>query len=123
MFPIFLIQASGGAERPAMQTPIVCTATGGLMSGLSRRSFLHASAAAGAAAVAAMPAVRAVAASPNHHTVDSPANGSSHATPAGPIVVYVNDARKGQISVLSGESETVTNDPDLVRRIVRAANA
>jgi hypothetical protein len=94
------------------------------MSGLSRRKFLHASAAAGAVAVVGIPAVRAVANSSNDASSshgDDKDNG--HGTAKGPFIVYVQDARKGQISVLNGENETVRNDPDLVRRIVRAASA
>jgi TAT (twin-arginine translocation) pathway signal sequence len=92
------------------------------MSGFSRRSFLHASAAAGAAAVVGMPAIRAVATSSNTQA-DAHSDTDSTATSTGTFVVFVKDARKGQISVMNGENETVTNDPDLVRRIVRAAKA
>ena len=96
------------------------------MSGLSRRKFLHASAAVGAAAVVGVPAVRAVASSSSS---DHPSNSygkddnNDHGNPKGSFIVYVKDARRGQISVLNGENETVRNDPDLVRRIVRAASA
>jgi TAT (twin-arginine translocation) pathway signal sequence len=94
------------------------------MSGLSRRKFLHASAAAGAAAVVGVPAARAVAGSSNH-TTSSYSNTADHGAPSatGSFIVYVKDARKGQITVLNGENETVKSDPDLVRRIVRAASA
>ena len=92
------------------------------MSGLSRRKFLHASAAAGAAAVVGVPAVRAVASSSNQVS-SSYDHGNDRKPPTGSFIVYVKDARRGQISVLNGENETVTNDPDLVRRIVRAANS
>jgi hypothetical protein len=75
-----------------------------------------------------MPAVRAVASSSNQPASSYTSHGdSSHGdnrkTPTGSFIVYVNDARRGQISVMNGEDETVTNDPDLVRRIVRAANS
>jgi hypothetical protein len=94
------------------------------MSELSRRKFLHASAAVGAAAVVGVPAVRAVASSSSSDDVSSSYgkdNNNDHGSPKGSFIVYVKDARKGQISVLNGENETVRNDPDLVRRIVRAA--
>jgi nitrous oxide reductase len=93
------------------------------MSELSRRKFLHASAAAGAAAVVGLPAVRAVASSSNQPASTYSNTGNTHKTPTGSFIVYVKDARRGQISVLNGENETVTNDPDLVRRIVRAAKS
>jgi len=99
------------------------------MSGLSRRKFLHASAAAGAAAVVGVPAVRAVASSSSSDRPNSLSfgkddnNNNDHGSPKGSFIVYVQDARRGQISVLNGENETVRNDPDLVRRIVRAASA
>jgi nitrous oxide reductase len=91
------------------------------MSELSRRKFLHASAAAGAAAVVGLPAVRAVAGSSNHTSDSYSSNGNSHGTPTGSFIVYVNDARQGQVTVLNGDNETVKSDPELVRRIVRAA--
>ena len=106
------------------------------MSGLSRRKFLHASAAAGAAAVVGVPAVRAVASSSSSDHPSSSNwygkddsygkddnNNNNHGSPKGSFIVYVKDARKGQISVLNGDNETVRNDPDLVRHIVRAASA
>jgi hypothetical protein len=93
------------------------------MPGLSRRKFLHASAAAGAAAVVGVPAVRAAAGTSNHPSDSYGSHGDDHSTPNGSFIVYVKDARRGQVTVLNGENETVKNDPDLVRRIVRAANS
>jgi len=91
------------------------------MSGLSRRSFLHASAAAAAGA--------AVLASPLSGTAAAQAEGSDSNAAATdealassePMIVHVRDARTGEIAVLHGTSEVVYRDPELVRRVVRAA--
>jgi hypothetical protein len=44
--------------------------------------------------------------------------------PAGarPLVAYVEDAGSGRVSVMTGDTENVVYDPDLVLRLTRAAN-
>jgi hypothetical protein len=86
---------------------------------LSRRSLLQGAATAGAAglAVTVMGAANPALAATNRSSAVSldPAN-----TPAGPIVVYVRDAKAGDIEVLSGTSQTRLRDTDLAARIARA---
>jgi hypothetical protein len=48
--------------------------------------------------------------------------GSSAATVSEPLIVHIRDASSGEVSVLRGTSEVVYRDPELVRRVVRAAN-
>jgi hypothetical protein len=38
-----------------------------------------------------------------------------------PVVAYVSDPRKGEISVMAGDREVTVRDPKLAARIVRAA--
>ncbi len=40
-----------------------------------------------------------------------------------PIVVYVRDARRGEVTVLHGTRETTYRDRALVRRLLKAAKA
>jgi hypothetical protein len=96
------------------------------MSGLSRRTFLHASAAAAAAAaVLATPGAAGAADSAEASGSAGPAGSllgsSSAAAPSEPLIVHIRDASTGEVSVLHGTSEVVYHDPELVRRVVRAA--
>jgi hypothetical protein len=79
------------------------------MSELTRRGFVKnsAGAAAGLTAVGALVAQQ-----------------SDAATIAGaePVVAYVNNPGKGEISVMSGDREVTVRDPNLAARIVRAAS-
>ena len=43
-------------------------------------------------------------------------------TAEGPLVAYVRDARRGELTVMAGGKEVAVHDPDLVRRIVRASH-
>ena len=77
------------------------------MSELTRRRFVttSAGAAAGMTAIGALVAGQA----------DADA-----AVPYGdPVVAYVTDARKGEISVMSGEREVTVRDPKLAAQIAR----
>jgi hypothetical protein len=86
------------------------------MSNLSRRSFLKtAGLATGAAIVAGVPAAGAATESAPE-IVASPS-----ALPREPIVAYVRDASKGEVTVVSGFSETTFKDPALVKRMTKAA--
>jgi hypothetical protein len=79
------------------------------MSDLTRRRFVttSAGAAAGMTAVGALVAAQADA--------DTSAVGSD------PVVAYVTDPRKGEISVMSGDREVSVRDPKLAAQIARAA--
>ena len=86
------------------------------MADLSRRTFLGASAAAAVAAVIGAPVAAASAAAPAV-PVALPRN-----APAGPFMVYVADATAGDVSIMIGTDEVTSHDPDLVARLVRAAD-
>ena len=86
------------------------------MRNLSRRSFLKtAGVATGAAIVAGVPAAAAATESAAE-IVPSPS-----ATPPEPLVAYVRDASKGEVTVVSGLQETTFKDHALVNRITKAA--
>jgi hypothetical protein len=79
------------------------------MSDFTRRGFVKTSAgaAAGMSAIGALAVAQAEA--------DERAVGSD------PVVAYIRDPRKGEISVMSGEREVRVRDPELAARIARAA--
>jgi len=86
------------------------------MSNLSRRSFLKtAGVATGAAIVGGVPAAAAAAESAPE-IVPSP-SAMAHE----PLVAYVRDASKGEVTVVSGLQETTFKDHALVKRIAKAA--
>lgn len=82
------------------------------MSSSTRRGFLALSA-MGVVAVAAAPS--ALAARPTPEATDATS------TASGPVVAYVHDAARGEVSVMRGEREVVVHDPALVRLITRHA--
>jgi hypothetical protein len=86
------------------------------MESLSRRKLLaSAGAATGTAAIAATPSVAAAA-----------LEGREVTDPSGPppeetVIAYVRDARRGEVTVLSGTGERTYRDPALVKRLLKAA--
>jgi hypothetical protein len=84
---------------------------------VTRLSFIKASAgvAAGAAAVA-VPGEAAVT-DKSGKVVKRP----SLRTPREPVVAYVRDADRGEVTVLAGTTETTYRDPALVKRLLGAA--
>lgn len=79
------------------------------MSDLTRRRFVTSS----ASAAAGMTALGAI--------VASQADADTGAAGSEPVVAYVKDPRKGEISVMSGDREVTVRDPKLAARISRAA--
>lgn len=87
------------------------------MDKLSRRSFMKvAGAATGAAAVAAAPGIARAAGSDEAVQVEP-----TTAVPEEPLVAYVRDIERGEITVVSGRQETTYRDRSLVQRLQRAA--
>ena len=82
------------------------------MKQVSRRKLI-----VGASAGAAVVALAAV---PAYETISSHTNKLT-ANPAGPVMVYVTDAAAGEITVLVGSKQTTRHDPDLVSRLLQAA--
>ena len=86
------------------------------MNTVSRRSFLKtAGLATGAAALTASPAV-AAAIEPN-----ALETAPSAPLPHEPIVAVIRDADLGEVTVLSGRTQTTYRDKVLVRRLLKAA--
>jgi hypothetical protein len=77
----------------------------------TRRGFLTI-AGAGAAAVGFAGVAPAAAAAP----VRAPAGAS------GPLVAYVTDMQRGELTLMVGEREVVIHDRDLTARLARAAH-
>jgi hypothetical protein len=76
---------------------------------LTRRAFVKSSAGA-AAAVTVIGGL-----------VAEQANADGDLTGSQPVVAYVSDPSKGEISVMSKDREVTVRDPKLAARIVRAA--
>jgi hypothetical protein len=88
------------------------------MDRLSRRSFVKvAGITAGAAAVGGAPALARAATGNDAQQID-PAT----SVPDEPVVAYVRDAERGEITVVSGTHETTYRDRELAQRLQRAAN-
>ena len=87
------------------------------MERLSRRSFMKiAGAATGAAALAAAPPIARAAVGDDAEKIDP-----TSAVPEEPLVAYVRDARRGEVTVTSGTAEHTYRDRALVQRLMRAA--
>ena len=80
------------------------------MSDLTRRGFVKnsAGAAAGATAIGALLA--------QHADAAGLAGGSE------PVIAFVRDPKKGEISLMAADREVTVRDPQLAARIVRAAH-
>jgi TAT (twin-arginine translocation) pathway signal sequence len=95
--------------------------------GTSRREFLQggAGAAAGAAVILATPKVASIALdAPGHAAAGDPkavVTKPSGPAPKEPVTAYVRDARRGEVTVMSGQRETTYTDPVLVKRLLDAA--
>jgi hypothetical protein len=87
------------------------------MSKLSRRSFLRgAGIATGAAIVGASPLSAAAASEQAPELVANPSK-----LPHEPLVAYVRDAHKSEVTVLVGTEEITYHDPALTKRLLKAA--
>jgi TAT (twin-arginine translocation) pathway-exported protein len=87
------------------------------MGNLSRRSFLKgAGLATGAAIIGASPIAASAASEEAPELVANPS-----ALPKEPLVAYVRDADKGEVSVLLGKDEVTYRDPALTKRLLKAA--
>jgi hypothetical protein len=86
------------------------------MNTFSRRSFLKtAGVATGAAAVSASPAV---AAAMQPSAVETTPTGP---IPHEPIIAIIRDPKRGEVTVLSGQTERTYWDKVLVKRLLKAA--
>jgi len=87
------------------------------MSKLSRRSFLKgAGVATGAAIIGASPLSAAAESEQAPELVANPSQ-----LPKEPLVAYVRDAQKAEVTLLVGTDEVTYRDPALTKRLLRAA--
>jgi hypothetical protein len=94
--------------------------------GYSRRSFIKASAGvATGASVLAVPAAAVLgvpaAAAARESGADPVEVATSEATPAEPVMAYVHDASKGEVTVLAGTRQATYRDPALAKRLLAIA--
>ena len=83
----------------------------------SRRSFMKiAGAATGAAAIAAAPPIARAAMGDGAEKIDATTD-----VPEEPIVAYVRDAQRGEVTVTAGTVEHTYRDRALVQKLMRAA--
>jgi hypothetical protein len=88
------------------------------MTNLSRRSFLKgAGLATGAAIIGASPIAASAASEEAPELVAKPS-----ALPKEPLVAYVRDAEKSEVTVLHGTQEVTYRDPALTKRLLKAAH-
>jgi hypothetical protein len=85
--------------------------------GVTRLSFIKAGAGVAAGVAAASVPAAAVLSGEKKGVVTSP----SSSAPKEPVMAYVRDAQKGEVTVLSGTAETTYRDHGLVRRLMDAA--
>ena len=85
--------------------------------GVTRLSFLKASAVAAAGATAIGVPVAAALADEKKGVATDP----SSSNPSEPVMAYVRDAQKGEVTVMSGTGETTYRDQALVKRLLDAA--
>jgi hypothetical protein len=85
--------------------------------GVTRLSFLKASAGAAAGAAAIGVPAAAVLSQDKKGEVAEP----SSSNPREPVMAYVRDADRGEVTVMSGTSETTYRDRSLVKRLLDAA--
>lgn len=87
------------------------------MENLSRRKLLaSAGVATGAAAIAVAPGAAAALDQPKVTDPSGP-------PPEETVIAYIRDAKRGEVTVLSGTRETTYRDPTLVKRMLKAARA
>ncbi len=93
------------------------------VTGLNRRGFLQSSAGvAGGVAVTLTPSAAALALAGSAEA--APAKVVTHRSgqvPSEPVMAYVHDEERGEVTVLSGTSETTYRDPALAKRLLDAA--
>src|SRR5450755_1636743 len=90
---------------------------------LNRRTLLQstAGAAAGVAVVVGGPKLAAAALNGGTNTAPAVITKPSGPPPREPVMAYVRDAARGEVTVLSGTRETTYRDPVLAKRMIDAA--
>jgi hypothetical protein len=88
------------------------------MSEVSRRTFMK-QVSVGAAGVAAVGALGMPQASAKGRKADP--DEAAADTSSEPVMAFVRDRKRGEVTVLVGHREIVHRDPELVRRLLHAA--
>lgn len=95
--------------------------------GHSRRTFLqHSGGLAGAVAVSAVTPAAVIALEGTAEAADAravPVARGGSPLPDTPVMAYVSDPERHEVTVLSGTQETTFHDPVLTRRLLRAARS
>ena len=91
------------------------------MDKLSRRDFLQKSS-IGVVAGATMIGALASEVQPAAAATRAGSAETNKAASSDPVVAYVRDGRRGEVSIMVGDREVVRRDPELVRRLLHAAN-
>jgi hypothetical protein len=90
------------------------------MDRLSRRSFINASAGVATGAVIAGTPAALVLDGPSAKEPAPRVVTPSSPPPSEPVMAYVRDAARGEVTILSGVTETTYHDPALVKRLLAA---
>jgi hypothetical protein len=91
------------------------------MSEVTRRTFIK-QVSAGAAGVAAVGAMGMPSASAQTRSrSESTSQEAAADTGTEPVMAFVRDRKKGEVTLLVGHREIVHHDPELVRRLLHAA--
>lgn len=95
--------------------------------GHSRRSFLqHSGGLAGAVAVSVVTPAAVIALEGTADGADAPSVPVARGVnplPDAPVMAYVSDPERSEVTVLSGTQETTFHDPVLARRLLKAARS
>jgi hypothetical protein len=90
------------------------------MSEVTRRTFIK-QVSAGAAGVAAVGAIGMPSAGARTRSASAAPHEAVDDTGTEPVVAFVRDRKKGEVTLLVGHREIVHRDPELVRRLLHAA--
>ena len=90
------------------------------MDKLSRRDFLQKSS-IGVVAGATMIGALASEVQPAAAATTATGSAGIKAASSDPVVAFVRDGRRGEVSIMVGDREVVRRDPELVRRLLHAA--
>ena len=83
---------------------------------VTRRSLI-----AGSVGAASTLAVGGALAAPASSAAAAPIAPPRTPIPADPVIAYVHDAERGQVTLISGHSELTYHDPELAARLIAAA--
>jgi len=91
--------------------------------GISRRSLITTSAGVATTAAVTVVSPAAAVAMGLHETPAVPLAKPTTPVPAHPVVAYVHDAARGEVTIVSGQEQRTFRDAVLVRRLLTAAGS